>query len=179
MNYLLNIIIFFPAFAAVVLYVLRGEKSRIFAIIVAALELLFVLLLWSEFNVNYGGIQFYSHTDIIHSYGVGYSVGIDGISLFLIALNALVTLLALSLFKYIKTSTVIAILFLESIIMGVFSALDVMLFYIFWEFSLLPVLYILGICGGERRIYAAIKYFIYTFSGSIIMLVGILYFAYQ
>ncbi|CUU39704.1 NADH-quinone oxidoreductase subunit M [Helicobacter typhlonius] len=179
MNYLLSIIIFFPAFAAVILYVLKGEKGRVFAIIVAALELLFVLLLWSEFNINYGGIQFYSHIEIIHSFGVAYAVGVDGISLFLITLNALLTLFALSLFKYIKTSIAIAVLFLESIIMGVFSALDVMLFYIFWEFSLLPVLYLLGIWGGEKRIYAAIKYFVYAFGGSIIMLVGILYFAYQ
>ena len=120
MNYLLNIIIFFPAFAAVILYILKGEKGRIFAIIVAALELLFVLLLWSEFNVNYGGIQFLNHIEIVHSYGISYSVGIDGISLFLIALNAFVVFLALCLFKYIKTSVAIAILFLESITMGVF-----------------------------------------------------------
>lgn len=179
MNYLLNIIIFFPAFAAVILYILKGEKGRIFAIIVAALELLFVLLLWSEFNVNYGGIQFLNHIEIVHSYGISYSVGIDGISLFLIALNAFVVFLALCLFKYIKTSVAIAILFLESITMGVFCALDVILFYIFWEISILPILYILGIWGGEKRIYASIKYFIYAFSGSIIMLVGILYFAYQ
>lgn len=76
MNYLLSIIIFFPAFAAVILYVLKGEKGRVFAIIVAALELLFVLLLWSEFNINYGGIQFYSHIEIIHSFGVAYAVEI-------------------------------------------------------------------------------------------------------
>ncbi|WP_304648215.1 NADH-quinone oxidoreductase subunit M, partial [uncultured Helicobacter sp.] len=179
MNYLLSIIIFFPSFAATLLYVLKGENSRIFGIIAAALELLFVVLLWSEFNVGYGGIQFSSHIDIIHSYGISYYVGVDGISLFLIALNALITLLALCLFKYLKTSLIIATLCLESIMMGVFSALDVMLFYIFWELSLLPILYTLGVWGGEKRIYAAIKYFIYAFGGSIIMLLGILYFAYQ
>ena len=179
MNYLLSIIIFFPSFAATLLYVLKGENSRIFCIIAAALELLFVVLLWSEFNVGYGGIQFSSHIDIIHSYGISYYVGVDGISLFLIALNALITLLALCLFKYLKTSLIIATLCLESIMMGVFSALDVMLFYIFWELSLLPILYTLGVWGGEKRIYAAIKYFIYAFGGSIIMLLGILYFAYQ
>lgn len=179
MNYLLNIVIFFPAFAALLLYVLKGENSRIFAIIASALELLFIILLWSEFNVNYGGIQFFTRYELIASYGISYYVGVDGISLFLLALNALITLLALYFFKYIKTSLVISVLFLESIVMGVFSALDVILFYIFWELSLLPVLYILGVWGGENKIYASIKYFLYTFGASLIMLVGILYYAYQ
>lgn len=179
MNYLLSIIIFFPAFGGLILYALKGNNGRIFAIITAGVELLFCILLWSEFNVNYGGIQFFSHVNLIRSYGVGYSIGIDGISLFLILLNALLTFLALYLFKNINTMLIVAILFLESIIMGVFSALDVMLFYIFWELSLLPILYILGVCGGEKRIYASIKYFLYAFGGSMIMLLGILYFAYQ
>lgn len=179
MNYLLNIVIFFPAFGALLLYVLKGENSRIFAILTAALELLFVVLLWGEFNSGYGGIQLTTHYEIISHFNINYFVGVDGISLSLITLNALISLLALYFFKYLRTPLIIAILFLESIIMGVFSALDVIVFYIFWELSLLPVLYILGVCGGERRIYASIKYFIYTFGASLIMLVGILYFAYQ
>lgn len=179
MDYLLSIIIFFPACATCILYMLKGENSRVFGIIIAILELLFVILLWSDFDTSYGGIQFYNRVSIIASYGIDYCIGVDSISLFLIMLNALVTLLALYFFKYITKGQITAILCLESIIMGVFSILDVMLFYVFWELSLLPVLYILGICGGERRIYAAIKYFIYAFGGSIIMLIGILYFAYQ
>lgn len=179
MNYLLNIVIFFPAFAALLLYVLKGENSRIFAILVGILELLFVALLWNEFNVNYGGIQLSTHYELISSYNISYFVGIDGISLFLLTLNAFITLLTLYFFKYLRTPLIIAILFLESIVMGVFSALDVMMFYIFWELSLLPVLYIIGVWGGERRIYASIKYFLYTFGASLVMLVGILYFAYQ
>ena len=118
-------------------------------------------------------------SELISSYNISYFVGIDGISLFLLTLNAFITLLTLYFFKYLRTPLIIAILFLESIIMGVFSALDVMMFYIFWELSLLPVLYIIGVWGGERRIYASIKYFLYTFGASLIMLVGILYFAYQ
>ncbi|WP_295737316.1 NADH-quinone oxidoreductase subunit M, partial [uncultured Helicobacter sp.] len=179
MNYLLNIVIFFPAFAALLLYVLKGENSRIFAILVGILELLFVALLWNEFNVNYGGIQLSTHYELISSYNISYFVGIDGVSLFLLTLNAFITLLTLYFFKYLRTPLIIAILFLESIVMGVFSALDVMMFYIFWELSLLPVLYIIGVWGGERRIYASIKYFLYTFGASLVMLVGILYFAYQ
>lgn len=179
MSYLLHIVIFFPLFGAFALCMLKGENSRIFAVLVSALELLFVLLLWGGFNIHYGGFQFMSDIPIIHTLGIGYTVGIDGISLTLITLNAILTLLALGLFKYITTSTSVAILFLEGILMGVFSALDVLLFYIFWEFSLLPILYMLGILGGNNRIYASIKYFIYAFGGSIIMLLGILYFAYQ
>lgn len=85
----------FPAFAALLLYVLKGENSRIFAILVGILELLFVVLLWNEFNVNYGGIQLSTHYELISSYNISYFVGIDGISLFLLTLNAFITLLTL------------------------------------------------------------------------------------
>lgn len=179
MDYLLSIIIFFPALAALLLLILRSENTRIFAIIVAATELFFTLLLWNEFHLDYGGIQFFSHFPLIASYGINYDVGIDGISLFLIILNAFITLLGIYFFKQIRTPFAVAILFTESIVMGVFSALDVILFYIFWELSLIPVLYIIGVWGGEKRAYAALKYFIYAFGASLIMLMGILYYAYQ
>lgn len=179
MNHLLNIIIFFPAFAALLLCVLRGENIRIFAIIVSALELFFTFLLWNEFNSNYEAIQFSIHYTLIQSFRISYFVGIDGISLFLLILNALITFFAIYFFKHLKTHLVIAILFLESIVMGVFSSLDVILFYIFWELSMLPVLYIIGVWGGANKVYATIKYFIYAFGSSLIMLIGILYYAYQ
>lgn len=179
MSYLLNIIIFFPALGALLLYVLKGENVRIFGIIVAVVELCFVALLCYEFNGNYEGIQFYKNYTLIESYGIGYCVGVDGISIFLLLLNALLTFLALYFFKYLKSSVIIAVLCLESIIMGVFCALDVLMFYVLWELTLLPVLYLLGVWGGERRIYAAYKYFAFAFTSSLITLVGILYFAYQ
>lgn len=181
MNYLLNVVIFFPALAALLLFMLQGanksESKRVFAILVAGLELFFVALLWSEFNTAYSGIQFYH--ELIPSFGISYNVGVDGISLFLLALNALLTFLVLCFFKYIKSSLIIAIFFLESLVMGVFSALDALLFYVFWELTLLPVLFIIGVWGGENRIYASIKYFIYAFGSSLFMLLGILYFAYM
>ena len=92
-------------------------------------------------------------------------------------LMTLLGIVALSVEKNLK-NMIVTLLFLEVAMIGVFEALDVILFYIFWEFSLVPMLYIIGAWGGEKRLYASIKFFIYTFAGSLIMLVGILFFAY-
>ena len=108
---------------------------------------------------------------------MSYYLGVDGISLFLVVLSTFITMIALiglSIEKDIK-NLIISVLFLEMTMVGVFLILDVIWFYAFWELSLVPMLYIIGAWGGEKRMYAAVKFFLYTFAGSVLMLVGILY----
>ncbi len=180
MESLLTLLIFFPAVAGILGFMIEKENMRAYAIAVASIEFLLSLLLWVGFDPSNVGYQFREHASIIPSFGVNYDLGIDGISLFLIILSTFMTLIALIglTIKEEYKNLVISIMFLEMTMVGVFAALDVILFYLFWELSLVPMLYIIGAWGSDRRIYAAIKFFLYTFAGSLIMLVGFLYAAY-
>ena len=135
--------------------------------------------LWWAFDPTEAGMQMQSTTPWIATWGVSYSLGIDGISLFMVMLTTFTTSLAiLGSFNYIKTrerSFYALMLLLEAAVIGVFVATDVFLFYVFFELTLVPMYFIVGVWGGERRIYAAIKFFLYTAFGSLLMLVGILY----
>jgi NADH-quinone oxidoreductase subunit M len=136
--------------------------------------------MWFGFDTSNGGMQFVEFAPLIHNYGVNYSIGVDGISLFLIIMTTFMTMIAiigLTEKRNLK-NLMLSVLFLEMTMVGVFVALDAILFYIFWELSLVPMLYIIGAWGGPRRIYASIKFFLYTFTGSLVMLVGMLYMAY-
>ena len=123
-------------------------------------------------------MQFLEKIPWIPDWGISYQVGIDGISLFLVLLTTFLTPLAIlsswtAITKKIKEYMVFMLL-LETGMLGVFIALDLFLFYVFWEAMLIPMYFLIGIWGGARRIYAAIKFFIYTMAGSLLMLVGIL-----
>ena len=179
MEYLLSLIIIFPVLAAFLTLTLN-EYYKAFAVIASAVELVLTLLLWAGFDTQSGEMQFLHQIPLIASYGISYLVGIDGISLFLVILNAFIFFIGFIALNenFEQKKLIISLFFLESIIMGVFSALDAVLFYIFWEISLAPMLYIIGAWGSGKRIYAAVKFFLYTFSASMIMLLGILYFAY-
>ena len=135
--------------------------------------------LWWAFDPTRAGMQMESTTPWISSWGVSYSLGIDGISLFMVMLTTFSTSVAiLGSFNYIKTRErpfYALMLLLEAAVIGVFAATDVFLFYVFFELTLVPMYFIIGIWGGERRIYAAIKFFLYTAFGSLLMLVAILY----
>ena len=135
--------------------------------------------LWWAFDPASGSMQMETTTPWIPSWGVNYSLGIDGISLFMVLLSTFSTSIAiLGSFNYIKTKQrafYALMLLLEAAVIGVFLATDVFLFYVFFELTLVPMYFIVGIWGGERRIYAAIKFFLYTAFGSLLMLVGILY----
>jgi NADH-quinone oxidoreductase subunit M len=179
MDFILSILIFFPLVAAILATGVDKRHVLSFGIAATAIEFVLSLGLWIFFDMSADGLQFVEFTPIIQAFGVSYYVGIDGISLFLIILSTFMTMIALiglSETRNIK-NLVISILILEMTMIGVFVSLDVILFYLFWEFSLVPMLYIIGAWGGERRLYASIKFFLYTFAGSIIMLIGILYFA--
>ncbi len=135
--------------------------------------------LWWAFDPTSGSLQMESSVPWIPSWGVSYSLGVDGISLFMVLLTTFTSTLAiLGSFNYVKKRQrgfYALMLLLEAGVVGVFTATDLFLFYIFFELTLVPMYFIIGVWGGERRIYAAIKFFLFTAFGSLLMLVGILY----
>ncbi|NLC28026.1 MAG: NADH-quinone oxidoreductase subunit M [Campylobacteraceae bacterium] len=180
MDHILSLIIFFPALAGLLGFIVHKESAKAYAISVAAIEFFLSIWLWIGFDSTHGGMQFVEFAPLVESFGISYYLGVDGISLFLVILSTLITLVALiglSEKEDVK-NLVISVLFLEMTMVGVFLSLDVVLFYVFWEMSLLPMLYIIGAWGSGERIYAAVKFFLYTFFGSVFMLVGILVMAY-
>ena len=180
MEHILTILIFFPALAAVMGIIVDKNAIRTYGIIVTAIEFILSCFVWYSFDNNLAQMQFTEFSSIISSYGIAYNLGIDGISLFLILMTTFMTmisLIGLTEKKNLK-NLIITVLFLEMTMVGVFLALDAIIFYLFWELSLVPMLYIVGAWGGKLRIYASIKFFLYTFLGSLIMLVGMLYLGY-
>ena len=180
MDAILTLLIFLPAVAGILGFMIEKNSIRAYGIAVTAIEFFLSLILWIGYDGANAGYQFMQTAPILASFGINYSVGIDGISLFLIILSTFMTMIAL-IGLTIKTdlkNLIISVLFLEMTMVGVFASLDVILFYIFWELSLIPMLYIIGAWGAKRRIYAAVKFFLYTFAGSLVMLVGILVAAY-
>lgn len=181
MDNILSILIFFPAIAGLLGFVVHKESARAYGISVAAIEFLLSLWLWMSFDSTNGAMQFVELIPIVPDFGISYYVGVDGISLFLVVLATFMTLIgivSMSIKSEVK-NMVVTLLFLEMTMVGVFVALDVVVFYLFWELSLVPMLYIIGAWGGPLRVYASVKFFLYTFAGSLIMLVGILFMAYE
>jgi len=180
MDNILSVLVFFPAIAGLLGFVVDKESARAYGITVAAIEFFLSLWLWFSFDSANAGMQFVEMIPLIPDFGVSYYLGVDGISLFIIVMAALMTLIgmmSMSITKNIK-NMIITLLFLEMTMIGVFVALDAIIFYLFWELSLVPMLYIIGAWGGPLRIYASVKFFLYTFTGSLIMLVGMLFMAY-
>ncbi len=180
MDNILSVLIFFPLLAGLLGFIVNKNSIRVYGIAVASIEFLLSLWLWMSFDATHAGFQFVESIPIIKEFGISYYIGVDGISLFIIIMATLMTLIgivALEIKKDIK-NLIITLLFLEVAMVGVFVSLDAIIFYLFWEFSLVPMLYIIGAWGGDRRLYAAVKFFLYTFAGSLIMLVGMLYVAY-
>jgi NADH-quinone oxidoreductase subunit M len=180
MDNILSVLVFFPAIAGLLGFVGEKESARAYGITVAAIEFFLSLWLWFSFDTANAGMQFVEMIPLIPDFGISYYLGVDGISLFIIIMATLMTLIgmmSMSITKNIK-NMIITLLFLEMTMVGVFDALDAIIFYLFWELSLVPMLYIIGAWGGPLRIYASIKFFLYTFTGSLIMLVGMLFVAY-
>ena len=180
MENILSILVFFPAVAGLLGFVVDKESARAYGITVAAIEFLLSLWLWFSFDTSNAGMQFVEMIPLIPDMGISYYVGADGISLFIILMTTLMTLIGMASMGETKNikNMIVTLLFLEMTMVGVFVALDAILFYVFWELSLVPMLYIVGAWGGPLRIYASIKFFLYTFTGSLIMLVGMLFVAY-
>jgi NADH-quinone oxidoreductase subunit M len=184
---ILTSIVAVPAIGALLLLLApsdeRSEKlvQRV-ALIVSVLVFGETLLLWSRFNPSSAEFQFVERHPWIPSFGISYFVGIDGISLLLVVLTAFLTPLALlssweSVHKQTRAFCAF-ILLLESAMMGVFISLDLFLFYVFWDAMLIPMYFLIGIWGYDQRIYAAVKFLLYTMAGSVLMLLAILGLAY-
>jgi NADH-quinone oxidoreductase subunit M len=185
---ILTVIVFFPLAGLIAVLLVPGRRGRavkITANVVTGLEFLLTLGLLAVFSPSSGEMQFLERASWIRALHVQYLMGIDGISLLLILLTSLLTFLAtLSSWTAIKDREkeyYVFMLLLETGMIGVFASLDLILFYVFWEVMLVPMYFLIGIWGGERRLYAAIKFFLYTLFGSVLMLVGILivYFHYH
>ena len=179
-EHILSILIFFPALAAMLGFIVHKDSVRAYGITVATIEFLLSLWLWNLYDPMTSGMQFMEKAPLVAAFGINYLVGIDGISLFIIVLSTFFTMIGIASLTETRRvkDLVITLLFLEMTMVGVFAALDAIVFYIFWELSLIPMLYIIGAWGGPLRIYASIKFFLYTFTGSLVMLVGMLFMAY-
>ena len=180
LDHILSILIFFPALAAVFGFAIHKDSVRAYGIAVAAIEFVISLVLWFSFDPNVSGMQFMEQIALVPAFGINYTLGIDGISLFIIILASFFTMIGIASLTDTKDekNMIITLLFLQMTMVGVFAALDAIVFYVFWELSLVPMLYIIGAWGGPLRIYASVKFFLYTFAGSLVMLVGILFMAY-
>ena len=178
-DWVLHALIWLPVLG-IGLTVWSGEKrAKSVAFWWSAAVFVLSLGLWWAFDPASGTMQMETTSPWIPQWGINYSLGIDGISLFMVLLTTFSTSIAiLGSFNYIKTKETAfyaLMLLLEAAVIGVFVTTDVFLFYVFFELTLVPMYFIVGIWGGERRIYAAIKFFLYTAFGSLLMLVGILF----
>jgi len=180
LDHILSILIFFPALAAVLGFVVHKNSIRSYGVAVSAIEFALALWLWYAFDSNVSGMQFMEQVALLPAFGINYIVGVDGISLFIVILAAFFSLIGIASLTDTKNvkNMIITLLFLQMTMVGVFVALDAIVFYVFWELSLVPMLYIIGAWGGPLRIYASVKFFLYTFAGSLVMLVGMLFMAY-
>jgi len=185
---ILTSLVALPVAGAILLLLVRGDEEqsapfvRKIALIVSLLVFGETLLLWSRFNPGSGDFQFVERHAWIPAFGIEYAVGVDGISLLLIVLTGFLTPLALlssweSVRKHTRAFSIFLLL-LESAMIGVFVSLDLFLFYIFWDAMLVPMYFLIGIWGYERRIYAAIKFILYTMAASVLMLLAIIGLAY-
>jgi NADH-quinone oxidoreductase subunit M len=177
--HLLSVLIFSPLAAALVAMFLRSERLlRMWTLVYTSAIALFSLQLWWKFDPKDWKFQFTESADWIPWLGIKYAVGIDGISLLLILLTTLIMpLCVLCSWRYIQTRIkefMICLLIMETAMVGVFCALDFVLFFVFWEAMLIPMALLIGVWGGPRKVYAALKFFVYTMAGSVLLLVAII-----
>jgi NADH-quinone oxidoreductase subunit M len=181
---MLTILTFLPiAGALIMLLFMRGRPTAykvtalVTSIAVFALSI-YLVARFRTFPTGSADFQFIEHREWIPSLGISYHLGVDGISLLLVLLTTLLSVIAiLGSWNSIKDRGLaffISLLVLETGMLGVFVSMDLFLFYVFWEIQLIPMYFIIGLWGGARRIYAAIKFFLFTFAGSVLMLVAIL-----
>lgn len=182
-RYLLNLLIWIPV-AGGILALVSGDdrnahKARVIALITALADLLLCIPLYQGFDNNSAAMQFQVNIPWIKAYGLNYALGIDGISLALIILTSFTTLIVVlagwQVIKFRVAQYMASFLIMQGMMIGVFAATDSVLFYVFWEGMLIPMYLNIGIWGSENRSYASIKFFLYTFFGSALMLIAIIY----
>jgi NADH-quinone oxidoreductase subunit M len=161
----------------------RAEQTRVLALVGALISLLITLPLVSGFDAAAHGMQFVEKTPWIGRFNIFYALGIDGISLWFVPLTAFITVIVViagwEVIQQRVSQYMGAFLILSGAMIGVFCALDGLLFYVFFEATLIPMFIIIGVWGGPKRVYAAIKFFLYTFLGSLLMLVALIYLYFQ
>jgi NADH-quinone oxidoreductase subunit M len=176
---ILSMTAYAPLVGGIIIFAFRGiqrEQARLVALIATLASFIFSLNMLLNFDKN-DQFQFTEHVKWLPELGVSYSMGIDGIALVLIVLTTFIGLLAVvwswDVINYRGREYYITVLLLQTGMLGVFMSLDLFIFYIFWELTLIPMALLIGIWGSENRVFAAVKFFIYTLVGSLLMLVGI------
>src|SRR5438093_2545663 len=186
-NHILSLVTYLPLAGALAMLFLPKERTGLimkFATLVALADFVVSLTLWAGYDRSSAAFQFVERGSWIPSLGVQYKMGVDGISLLLVLLTTLLGFVSILSSWTAITERVkeyyIFMLLLQTGMLGVFVSLDFFLFYVFWEVMLVPMYFLIGIWGGPRKLYAAIKFFLYTLFGSVLMLLGILalYFTY-
>ena len=180
---LLSLLIWLPIFGGLGLLFLskdsQAQTARLVSLAISTIVLLASIPLWTGFDRTTAAMQFVERSDWIQHFNIQYYLGVDGISMPLILLTTLLTLvIVLAGWEVIQKRVAqyyASFLIMEGVMIGVFAAQDAMLFYLFWEVQLIPMFLIIGIWGGPNRIYATIKFFLYTLLGSLLMLVAFLY----
>ena len=183
-SHLISYLLLIPLVGGVLLLFFGNKKEnliRYFGLFVSIVTFLISLVIYFSFDLNNPSFQFIHRFEWIENLHISYNVGVDGLSLLLVLLTTFLTPLTLisswsSIQKKVKEFTFF-MLMLEVGMLGVFVSLDLFLFYIFWEAMLIPMYFIIGIWGGDNRIYASVKFFLYTFFGSLLMLVAIIWLA--
>jgi NADH-quinone oxidoreductase subunit M len=182
-SHLLSLSIWVPVFAGLLVLATGGDRNAALARSVALVGALFGFLvtipLYTGFNAQSAGMQFVELSPWIAHFNINYHLGVDGISVLFILLNSFITVLVVlagwTVIENRVAQYFAAFLFLSGIMNGVFAALDGVLFYVFFEATLIPMFIIVGVWGGPNRVYAALKFFLYTLLGSLLMLVALLY----
>jgi NADH-quinone oxidoreductase subunit M len=180
---LLSLAIWIPIVAGALVLACGGDRNapiqRSLALGGAVLGFLVTLPLYGGFDVHNAGMQFVQNLDWIPRFGIHYHLGVDGISLLFVLLNSFITVLVVisgwSVIQNRVGQYYASFLVLSGLLNGVFSSLDAVLFYVFFEATLIPMFIIIGVWGGPNRVYAAVKFFLYTLLGSLLMLIAILY----
>src|SRR5688500_16512820 len=181
---MLSLVVFLPLAGALALLAVPNKDGsrdgviRWGALAVSLASFVSTLLLWYRFDTAVDGFQFMERLSWMPSFGIEYLLGVDGISLMLLVLTGFLTPLALlcsweSIEEHVK-AFVVLILVLETAMMGVFVSLDLFLFYVFWDAMLIPMYFLIGIWGYDQRVYAAVKFMLYTMAGSVLMLLAII-----
>ncbi|KTD64719.1 complex I subunit 4 family protein [Legionella spiritensis] len=186
MHHLLNLLIWLPIIGGVFVFLTGDDKnpnvSRFLALFTILLTLIACIPLVSGFDVNTYSMQYIEDIPWMSILGINYSLGVDGLSLLLIVLsiftNLIVILATWNSIEKRVAQYMAAFLIMQGFLVGVFAATDAIVFYIFWEATLIPMYLIIGIWGSSNRVYAAIKFFLYTFLGSVLMLASFLYMGY-
>ena len=181
---ILSLVIFLPTVGALFVFLVRGDEgtvarnARMTALWTSLITFVLSLGIWIDFDTSTAAFQFVERADWIPILGASYHLGVDGISMLFVILSTFLTpLCILASWEAIQTRVkeyMIAFLLLETFMVGMFCALDFVLFYIFFEGVLIPMFLIIGVWGGANRVYAAFKFFLYTLTGSVLMLVAIM-----